>query len=73
VSTYFRSGVILFCNDSPTDIFLSLSAAIMMEDSQTGQRYLQVRHFLTRGIPASILSYAVITSVGYGLCIAVGF
>lgn len=45
----------------------------MMEDSQTGQRYLQVRHFLTRGIPSSIIAYAVIVSVGYGLMIAVGF
>ena len=45
----------------------------MMEDSQTGQRYLQVRHFLTRGIPASIMAYAVIITVGYGLCRAVGY
>ena len=45
----------------------------MMEDSQTGQRYLQVRHFLTRGIPASIMAYAVIVTVGYGLCRAVGY
>lgn len=48
-------------------------AAIMMEDSQTGQRYLQVRHFLTRGIPSSIIAYVVIISVGYGLMVAVGF
>lgn len=45
----------------------------MMEDSQTGQRYLQVRHFLTRGIPASIIAYGVIVTVGYGLMLAVGF
>ncbi|PPJ60325.1 hypothetical protein CBER1_01271 [Cercospora berteroae] len=56
----------------PTSGFPNMTA-IMMEDSQTGQRYLQVRHFLTRGIPASILAYAVIISVGYGLCRAVGF
>lgn len=47
-------------------------AAIMMEDSQTGQRYLQVRHFLTRGIPASMIAYAVITSVGYGAMVVAG-
>lgn len=39
----------------------------MMEDPQTGQRYLQVKHFITRGIPASILAFLVIISVGYGL------
>ncbi|EME88157.1 uncharacterized protein MYCFIDRAFT_71343 [Pseudocercospora fijiensis CIRAD86] len=56
----------------PTSGFPNMTA-IMMEDPQTGQRYLQVRHFLTRGIPASIISYGVIISVGYGLMIAVGF
>lgn len=45
----------------------------MMEDPQTGQRYLQVRHFLTRGIPASIIGYVVIVTVGYGAMLAVGF
>ncbi|KAK4507768.1 hypothetical protein PRZ48_001503 [Zasmidium cellare] len=56
----------------PTSGFPNMTA-IMMEDSQTGQRYLQVRHFLTRGIPASIISYGIIISVGYGLMVAVGF
>lgn len=45
----------------------------MMEDSQTGQRYLSVKHFLTRGVPASILAYGIIVTVGYGLMLAVGF
>jgi hypothetical protein len=44
----------------------------MMEDS-SGTRYLKVRHFLTRGIPASLMAYVVIISVGYGLMLAVGF
>jgi phosphate transporter len=39
----------------------------MMEDSQTGQRYLQVKHFITRGIPASIITFLVVITVGYGL------
>ncbi|CAK3961028.1 probable Na+ dicarboxylate, Na+ tricarboxylate and phosphate transporters [Lecanosticta acicola] len=56
----------------PTSGFPNMTA-IMMEDSQTGQRYLQVRHFLTRGIPSSIIAYAVVVSVGYGLMVAVGF
>lgn len=44
-----------------------------MEDPQTGQRYLQVKHFITRGVPASIMAYVVIITVGYGLMRAVGF
>jgi hypothetical protein len=45
----------------------------MMEDQRTGQRYLQVKHFLTRGIPASVITFVVINSVGYGLMRAVGY
>ncbi|KAF2723992.1 SPX-domain-containing protein [Polychaeton citri CBS 116435] len=56
----------------PTSGFPNMTA-IMMEDSQTGQRYLQVRHFITRGIPSSIMAYAVIISLGYGLMLAAGF
>lgn len=48
-------------------------AAIMMEDQRTGQRYLDVKHFLTRGVPASIITYFVIITVGYGLMLAAGF
>jgi len=44
----------------------------MMEDSQTGQRYLKVRDFIMRGVPASILTFAVVTSVGFGLMRAAG-
>ena len=47
--------------------------AIMQEDDQTGQRYLQVRHFISRGIPASIITFAVVVSVGYGLLRVAGF
>lgn len=45
----------------------------MMEDQRTGQRYLDVKHFLTRGIPASIMAFVVIVTVGYGLMLLVGF
>lgn len=54
-------------------MLICITAAIMMEDSQTGQRYLKVRHFLTRGIPSSIIAYAIIITVGYGLMLAIGF
>jgi len=51
---------------------LSPLAAIMMEDSQTGQRYLHVKHFITRGVPASIITFFIIITVGYGLMLVVG-
>lgn len=44
----------------------------MMEVPETGQRYLHVKHFLTRGIPASIMAFAVVITVGYGLMLAAG-
>ncbi|PNS20976.1 hypothetical protein CAC42_3313 [Sphaceloma murrayae] len=56
----------------PTSGFPNMTA-IMMEDPQTGQRYLQVRHFLTRGIPASLMAFVVIVTLGYGLMLAAGF
>lgn len=45
----------------------------MLEDSHTGHRYLRVQHFLTRGIPASLIMFAVVITVGYGLLIVAGF
>ncbi|KAF8849966.1 SPX-domain-containing protein [Acephala macrosclerotiorum] len=50
----------------PTSGFPNMTA-IMMEDSQTGQRYLQVKHFISRGIPSSIITLLVVISVGYWL------
>lgn len=44
----------------------------MMEDPSTGQRYLQVKDFITRGVPASILTFGVVVTVGYGLMRVVG-
>lgn len=43
-----------------------------MEVPETGVRYLRVKHFLTRGIPASFMAFAVIVSLGYGLMLAAG-
>jgi len=43
-----------------------------MEVPETGQRYLQVKHFLTRGIPSSVMTLGVVISVGYGLMLAAG-
>ena len=58
-----------------TDAFpfsFSHTAAIMMEDSQTGQRYLHVKHFISRGIPASVITFLVVISLGYGLLLVAG-
>ncbi|CAI6263658.1 unnamed protein product [Periconia digitata] len=56
----------------PTSGFPNMTA-IMMEDQRTGQRYLEVKHFLTRGIPASLIAFVVVITVGYGLMLIVGF
>ncbi|OQO09176.1 hypothetical protein B0A48_06067 [Cryoendolithus antarcticus] len=55
----------------PTSGFPNMTA-IMMEDPQTGVRYLQVRHFLTRGVPSSVMAYGVVATVGFGLMRAGG-
>lgn len=47
-------------------------AAIMMEIPDTGQRFLRVRHFLTRGIPSSLIAFGVVITVGYGLMLVAG-
>ena len=44
----------------------------MMEAPETGVRYLQVKHFLTRGVPASIMAFGVIVTLGYGLMLVAG-
>ena len=44
----------------------------MMEDSQTGQRYLHVKHFISRGIPSSIITFVVVITLGYGLLLIAG-
>ncbi|KAF2096713.1 SPX-domain-containing protein [Rhizodiscina lignyota] len=67
-------GSVLMCSAAmglPTSGFPNMTA-IMMEDSQTGQRYLSVKHFITRGVPASILTFMVVITLGYGLMRAAG-
>ena len=38
-----------------------------MKEDPTGQRYLQVKHFISRGVPSSILTLIVAVTLGYGL------
>ncbi|KAI4118182.1 MAG: hypothetical protein LQ338_007447 [Usnochroma carphineum] len=66
---------VLICSAAaglPTSGFPNMTA-IMMEDGDTGKRYLRVSHFLTRGIPSSIIAFVVIITIGYGLLLAAKF
>ncbi|KAG5920309.1 hypothetical protein E4U42_006235 [Claviceps africana] len=59
---------VLMCSAAmglPTSGFPNMTA-IMKEDA-TGQRYLRVRHFISRGIPSSILTLIVVITLGYGI------
>ncbi|KAG8419302.1 low-affinity phosphate transporter [Metarhizium acridum] len=61
-------GGVLMCSAAmglPTSGFPNMTA-IMKEDA-TGQRYLRVKHFISRGIPSSILTLAVVITLGYGI------
>lgn len=37
-----------------------------MKEDATGQRYLQVKHFISRGVPSSFITLGVVTTLGYG-------
>ncbi|KAH8152861.1 uncharacterized protein LAJ45_03087 [Morchella importuna] len=68
-------GAALMCSAAmglPTSGFPNMTA-IMMEDSQTGQRYLRVQHFISRGIPSSVITFGIVITVGYGLMRIGGF
>ncbi|ORY77737.1 Na+/dicarboxylate, Na+/tricarboxylate and phosphate transporter [Protomyces lactucae-debilis] len=49
----------------PTSGFPNMTA-IMMEN-EVGVRYLSVKDFLKSGLPASLLAFGVVTTVGFGL------
>lgn len=49
---------------SPSASLLTNIAAIMKEDP-AGQRYLRVKHFITRGIPSSLITLVVVLTVGF--------
>ncbi|KAL2203652.1 SPX-domain-containing protein [Sarocladium strictum] len=61
------SGV-LMCSAAmglPTSGFPNMTA-IMKEDA-VGQRYLRVKHFISRGVPSSIITLVVVVTLGYGI------
>jgi len=37
-----------------------------MKEDPAGQRYLQVKHFISRGVPSSLLTLLVVITLGYG-------
>ncbi|AQZ18194.1 PHO91 (YNR013C) [Zygosaccharomyces parabailii] len=55
----------------PTSGFPNVTAISMIDE--VGDRYLSVGTFITRGVPASLICYIVIVTVGYGLMVLVGF
>ncbi|KAL8346523.1 hypothetical protein RB598_000429 [Gaeumannomyces tritici] len=66
-------GGVLMCSAAmglPTSGFPNMTA-IMKEDA-TGQRYLQVKHFIGRGVPSSILTLVVVVTLGYGAMRVIG-
>lgn len=57
---------VLMCSAAmglPTSGFPNMTA--IMKEDPAGQRYLQVKHFITRGIPSSILTLVVVLTLGY--------
>lgn len=61
-------GGVLMCSAAmglPTSGFPNMTA-IMKEDA-AGQRYLQVKHFISRGVPGSIITLLVVVTMGYGI------
>lgn len=54
----------------PTSGFPNMTA-IMMEN-EVGVRYLSVKDFLKSGLPASVLTFIVVCSIGFGLTKLVG-
>ncbi|CAK7203256.1 low-affinity phosphate transporter [Sporothrix eucalyptigena] len=57
---------VLMCSAAmglPTSGFPNMTA--IMKEDPAGQRYLQVKHFITRGIPSSILTLIVVLTLGY--------
>ncbi|CAI5061991.1 AVN_HP_G0084020.mRNA.1.CDS.1 [Saccharomyces cerevisiae] len=64
----------LLCSSAmglPTSGFPNVTAISMIDE--VGDRYLTVGTFITRGVPASLLSYAAIVTVGYGILKVMGF
>ncbi|KAL2018542.1 hypothetical protein VTK56DRAFT_754 [Thermocarpiscus australiensis] len=57
---------VLMCSAAmalPTSGFPNMTA--IMKEDPAGQRYLHVKHFISRGVPSSLLTLVVVVTVGY--------
>ncbi|KAK4228395.1 SPX domain-containing protein [Podospora fimiseda] len=57
---------VLMCSAAmglPTSGFPNMTA--IMKEDPAGQRYLQVKHFISTGVPSSVLTLGVVVTVGY--------
>lgn len=55
----------------PTSGFPNVTAISMTDE--VGKRYLTVNTFITRGVPASIIAYVFVITLGYGIMSALGY
>lgn len=55
----------------PTSGFPNVTAISMTDE--VGKRYLSVSTFITRGVPASVIAYIFVITVGYGIMSALSF
>lgn len=55
----------------PTSGFPNVTAISMIDE--VGDRYLTVGTFITRGVPASLISYLFVVTLGYGLMKLIGY
>jgi len=55
----------------PTSGFPNVTAISMRDE--VGKHYLTVNTFITRGVPASIIAYLIVITVGYGIMTAIQF
>ncbi|KAF3070739.1 putative transporter C3B8.04c [Daldinia childiae] len=66
-------GAVLMCSAAmglPTSGFPNMTA--IMKEDLTGQRYLSVKHFISRGVPSSLLTLVVVVTLGYGAMRIIG-
>lgn len=55
----------------PTSGFPNVTAISMTDE--VGKRYLTVNTFITRGVPASIITFAITICLGYGIMSSLGY
>lgn len=55
----------------PTSGFPNVTAISMTDE--VGKRYLTVNTFITRGVPASIFTFAITITLGYGIMTSLGY